>query len=89
MENIIRVGMADLSASSHPAKLTTLGLGSCVGIALYDVKTKVVGLAHAMLPDSTQARNRENVAKFVDTSISALIREMEKLGGQKKTLLQN
>ena len=84
MENIIRVGMADLSASSHPAKLTTLGLGSCVGIALYDVKTKVVGLAHAMLPDSTQARNRENVAKFVDTSISALIREMEKLGGQRK-----
>lgn len=87
MENIIRVGMADLAASSHPAKLTTLGLGSCIGIALYDVKTKVVGLAHAMLPDSTQARNRKNIAKFVDTSISALISEMEKLGGTKENII--
>jgi chemotaxis protein CheD len=87
MENIIRVGMADLSASSHPAKLTTLGLGSCVGIALYDVKTKVIGLAHAMLPDSSQAKNRENVAKFVDTSITVLISEMERLGGRRENII--
>lgn len=87
MENIVRVGMADLAASSHPAKLTTLGLGSCVGIALYDIKTKVVGLAHAMLPDSTQTRNKENVAKFVDTSVFALISEMEKLGGRRENII--
>lgn len=87
MNNIIRVGMADLSAASHPSKLTTLGLGSCVGIALYDIKLKIVGLAHAMLPDSNQAKNRSNVAKFVDTSIIALISEMEKLGGRKVNIV--
>lgn len=87
MKNIIRVGMADLGASSHPAKLTTLGLGSCVGIALYDIKSKVVGLAHAMLPASSQAKNKSNVAKFVDTSIYALISEMEKLGGRKVNIV--
>ncbi|MDQ2085869.1 chemotaxis protein CheD [Herbivorax sp. ANBcel31] len=87
MKNVIKVGMADLSASSHPSKLTTLGLGSCVGIALYDAKLKVIGMAHAMLPDSSQAKNTANIAKFVDSSIYALISEMEKQGGQKENIV--
>ena len=40
---VIRVGMADLKVAQHPAILTTLGLGSCVGIVLYDIKRKIVG----------------------------------------------
>ncbi|MDR1438687.1 MAG: chemotaxis protein CheD, partial [Clostridiales bacterium] len=32
---IIKVGMADLQAGRAPCMLTTLGLGSCVGISLY------------------------------------------------------
>ncbi|TYQ13184.1 UNVERIFIED_CONTAM: chemotaxis protein CheD [Acetivibrio alkalicellulosi] len=87
MENVIKVGMADLKACHHPAVLTTLGLGSCVGIALYDIKTNIIGLAHAMLPDSTQAKNRTNVAKFVDTSIDSLIYEMVRLGSNKQRIV--
>ena len=49
------------------------GLGSCVGVALYDPVTKVSGLLHCMLPDSTQIRNNSNVAKFADTGIDELI----------------
>ena len=45
VENIIKVGMADLGYTSHPGVLITLGLGSCVGIALYDNKIKMIGLA--------------------------------------------
>lgn len=37
-DNIIKVGMADLNYTRHPGILVTLGLGSCVGIALYDKK---------------------------------------------------
>ncbi|GAE88997.1 chemotaxis protein CheD [Acetivibrio straminisolvens] len=87
MENIIKVGMADLKASHHPAILTTLGLGSCVGIALFDRTTKVVGLAHAMLPDSTQVKNKTNAAKFVDTAIDLLVEEMLNLGAVKKKIV--
>jgi len=87
MDNIIRVGMADLKSSRHPCVLTTLGLGSCVGIALYDAHSKVVGLAHIMLPSSTQSRNKSNVAKFADTAIEKLVEEMIKLGANKRHLV--
>ena len=69
MGNMIKVGMADLKVCKCPDALTTLGLGSCVGVALYDPVTKVSGLLHCMLPDSTQIRNNSNVAKFADTGI--------------------
>ena len=70
---IIKVGMADLKVAKAPDILTTLGLGSCVGIALYDNVAKIGGLAHIMLPDSTQIKNNSNVAKFADTAIEQLI----------------
>lgn len=49
MGNMIKVGMADLKACKCPDALTTLGLGSCVGVALYDPVTKIGGLLHCML----------------------------------------
>jgi chemotaxis protein CheD len=42
MIEVIRVGMADLKVACHPSILTTLGLGSCVGITLYDSKKKLL-----------------------------------------------
>lgn len=87
MINIIRVGMADLNVSRHPGILTTMGLGSCVGIALYDTCTRVIGLAHIMLPSSLQAKNRSNIAKFADTAIVKLVNEMEKLGARKANMV--
>ena len=80
MGNMIKVGMADLKACKCPDALTTLGLGSCVGVALYDPVTKIGGLLHCMLPDSTQFRNNSNIAKFADTGIDELIRQMKALG---------
>lgn len=84
--NMIVVGMADLKAVKNPGALTTLGLGSCVGIALYDAANKVAGLAHVMLPDSKQIQNNSNVAKFVDTATVALLNEMGKLGAKRQML---
>ncbi|MCL2203225.1 MAG: chemotaxis protein CheD [Defluviitaleaceae bacterium] len=81
--NMIIVGMADLKVVKSPGSLTTLGLGSCVGIALYDAKEKIAGLAHIMLPDSKQIQNNSNVAKFADTAMAKLIKDMEKLGARR------
>ncbi|MDD6571024.1 MAG: chemotaxis protein CheD [Thermoflexaceae bacterium] len=86
MSEMIKVGMADLKICKYPDKLTTLGLGSCVGIALYDSATKISGLAHIMLPDSTQIRNNSNIAKFADTGIVELIRQMTAAGASKSRL---
>lgn len=87
MGKMIRVGMADLNVCSSPDALTTLGLGSCVGIVLYDSTTKIAGMAHVMLPDSTRIRSNENVAKFADTGIDELVRRLEKMGVPKKRLV--
>lgn len=78
--------MADLNAARHPGALTTLGLGSCVGVALYDRITKIAGLAHVMLPDSTQIKNNSNIAKFADTATVKLLQDMIMLGAKKETI---
>ncbi len=83
----IKVGMADLNICNAPDMITTLGLGSCIGIALYDPVKKIGGLAHIMLPDSTQMRNNTNIAKFADTGIEELVRKMVAAGAQKSRLV--
>ena len=60
MGEVIKVGMADLNICKAPDTITTLGLGSCIGIALLDPVTKIGGLAHIMLPDSTKMKNNSN-----------------------------
>ncbi len=87
MSEVIKVGMADLKIAKDPDVLTTLGLGSCVGIALYDPMTKIGGLAHIMLPDSTQIKNNENKAKFADTALDVLLQEMQNVGARKTRLI--
>lgn len=87
MDNVIKVGMADLQSSRHPCVITTLGLGSCVGIALYDSGRRIVGLAHIMLPSSQQARNNSNIAKFADTAVVRLVKDMVSLGALKTQIV--
>jgi len=87
MGQMIKVGMADLKVCKAPDSLTTIGLGSCIGIAMYDPVTKVSGLAHIMLPDSTQIRNNSNVAKFADTGIQKLYDDMIAAGANKTRLV--
>lgn len=83
MGEIYKVGMADLKICKCPDKLTTLGLGSCVGVAIRDPINKVGGLAHVMLPDSNHIKNKSNIYKFADTAIEELVREMEEAGASK------
>ena len=80
MGEVIKVGMADLKVCCAPDSLTTLGLGSCVGVALYDKTTKITGLAHIMLPSSKEISNNSNIAKFADTGIEETIRLMKAKG---------
>lgn len=87
MNELIKVGMADLNVCCSPNALTTLGLGSCVGIVLYDPVSKVAGLVHIMLPDSTKILNNENKAKFADTGIDMLINNMTRLGADRRRLI--
>lgn len=87
MGEIIKVGMADLKVVKSPDGVTTLGLGSCVGIAVRDPVTKIGGLAHIMLPDSTAIRNNANIPKFADTGIEELVKQIVALGANRSRLV--
>jgi chemotaxis protein CheD len=87
MVEMVKVGMADLKVAQHPSVLTTLGLGSCIGIALYDYKKKIVGMAHIMLPSSRIATTFYNRAKFADTGIHDLVEEMKKAGSDVRSIV--
>ena len=87
MSELIKVGMADLKLCISPDSVTTLGLGSCVGVAIRDTQNKVGGLAHVMLPDSSAIRNNVNIYKFADTGIAELVRLMEEKGAKRSRMV--
>lgn len=87
MGEVIKVGMADLNVCKAPNSITTLGLGSCIGLILYDPVTKVGGMVHYMLPDSTKVRNNSNIAKFADTGIDELLKRVVAAGASKQRLI--
>ncbi|MDF2542242.1 MAG: CheD [Herbinix sp.] len=87
MNEMIKVGMADMNVCISPNGITTLGLGSCVGIVLYDPNKKIAGMVHVMLPDSTKIMNNSNIAKFADTGIEALIKMMLGIGANRNSLI--
>ena len=83
------VRMGELSASSDPTDvLVAIGLGSSVGLALVDARRKAAGLAHIMLPDSTiaPASVQDAVGRFADTSVPALVDELERRGSRAEDL---
>ncbi len=84
---VIKVGIAQMDIVKVPNTIRTSGLGSCVGVVLYDETKRIAGMIHIMLPDSTLGRSGTvNVAKFADTGISALIEKLASEGIQKFSL---
>ncbi|MBB3109415.1 chemotaxis protein CheD [Paenibacillus phyllosphaerae] len=87
-DNVVKVGMADLNIALGGHSLKTTGLGSCVGLTLFDEKSKVAGMAHVMLPSSDIARESSiNIAKYADTAIPELIERMKQAGANTGRLL--
>lgn len=76
----IEVGLGRVEIASSPSVLVTRGLGSCVGITLYEPNKKIGGLAHAMMPSYANARFKSNPAKFVDTAISLMVEKLVEKG---------
>lgn len=83
---VIKVGIADLNVVESPNVIRTSGLGSCVGVIIYDTKKELAGLVHVMLPDSSLAKGTVNVAKYADTGIEDLLNKLVAKGASKFSL---
>lgn len=85
---VVKVWMADSNIAKHPNSIRTTGLGSCVGVTLYDPTTKIAGMAHVMLPSSTLAKNEDfKNAKYADTALPELVNMVVKAGANKTRLV--
>ena len=77
----VRVKVADYAVRRGDQVIATIGLGSCVAIALYDRDTRTGGLAHILLPSQAMSRETANPAKFPETIVPLMLQEMRALGG--------
>lgn len=79
-KEIIEVGMGRMHISCAPNVLVTRGLGSCLGITLYDRVKKIGAMAHAMLPDISRAVSNTNPSRFVNSSIEKMLQDLKDQG---------
>jgi chemotaxis protein CheD len=83
-ETMVRMG--ELAVSSDPCHvLVSLGLGSCIGLALLDRQSHKAGLAHVVLPQSAGHRN-ENLMKFADHAVPELFQQVLGMGARRSSL---
>lgn len=82
----LRVGIGDCKTSESPNSIITVGLGSCVGVTMYDKSKKIGGLAHVMLPDSTQFSKVTNKFKFANLAIESMLEELLNKGAIKQNI---
>lgn len=87
MEHI--VGVADMKVSNQPGDtIVTYSLGSCIGLAIYDLQAGVGGMLHYMLPNSAidAVKAKNNPFMFADTGIPALFKQAYALGAKKSRI---
>jgi chemotaxis protein CheD len=59
-------------------------LGSCIGVAIYDQRRQIAGLAHVVLPRANG--QTAPPGKYADTAIPDLLLQIERLGGRARQL---
>jgi chemotaxis protein CheD len=83
-ETMVRMGELAASAVAGDV-LASLGLGSCIGLALLDRRTGACGLAHVVLPESSGHSGREAL-KFADRAVPELVSRVIAAGGRRPRL---
>jgi len=81
LQNVVKVGIAEMNIVQAPQFIRTSGLGSCVGVVLYDATSKIAGMVHVMLPNSSLARTSDfNPCKYADTGVDHLLQMVIRSG---------
>jgi Chemotaxis protein; stimulates methylation of MCP proteins len=85
---LAHVGMSEITLSESPkTSFVVPGLGSCIALVLYEPGLRLAGMAHILLPDSSQAASVEAPGKFADTAVPRLIAELVARGAKPGALV--
>jgi Chemotaxis protein; stimulates methylation of MCP proteins len=84
----LMVNIAQIKIARPPDMLCALGLGSCVGVVLYDEDLKIAGMLHVLLPtpDGTGIGGQDTMTKFADPGILKLQEAVLQAGARKSRL---
>ena len=86
MNNSITVGLAEIKISSDPDEiLVAFGLGSCLGIGVYDPRIKLGGMLHAVLPKNNKEADLS--PKYVDTGIRLMLNQLVEKGLSRQRMI--
>lgn len=84
---VVMVGIAELRVATTGYRIRTTGLGSCIGLTLFDPVSLIGGMVHIMLPMSDISRDEAlNKAKYANTGVVELIHGMVKMGAKSQRL---
>jgi len=86
---ILAVGLGELKAGTRTDQvLVCYGLGSCIGLTLYDSVARVGVMVHVVLPESSLSRGQNlQPGKFADTAVPAAVAEALRVGALKSRLV--
>jgi chemotaxis protein CheD len=86
MENSLTVGLGEIQISQNAMDvLVAFGLGSCVGVGLYDPVARIAGLLHAVLPESNGTE--EKSPKYVNFGVPMLLDQVVAAGALRARLV--
>ncbi len=78
MDDVVVIGIGEYVVVENPMKISTLGLGSCIGTVIYDEIRKISGMSHIMLP--FRINPEDKLGKYADTALPAMINDMVEKG---------
>ncbi len=76
----IKVSIADYAVARAGTRLVTVGIGSCVAIALHARAQRVGGLAHVMLPHAALSSDTASPGKFASTAVPHMLAQLRAFG---------
>ena len=81
------VGLGEIFTGSGTGKLVAYGLGSCIGVCVYDPGSNVGGLAHVMLPENMGGKAHPDMpGRYADSAITNLIEMVTSAGADRGKL---
>jgi len=79
----VMIGIGEFHVGTEP--MMAIGLGSCIGLTIYDKDRHIGAMVHIMLPDSSGRTDRPG--KYADTAIPLLLTKLSDAGCHKASLV--
>jgi chemotaxis protein CheD len=88
VEKTVNVGLGEMQVTNDKSViLACYGLGSCIGISAFDPEAHVGAMVHVVLPSTNDGIHETMPAKFANTGVPHMLKEMEKIGAKKERLI--